>query len=187
MVVKKELQNTLKDKYGINKNISDVLDREECEQLLQILESEPSAVKLVESYAQKNASLGNNNAYYSRMRNQAERKLEDTKAEYDKLHDSITKLENKKKELEQNRQKLEAEMQNIILGNEQLADKVETLKLKNEGLTKVNDDLKQENRSLKNIIDSIRLKLAQDTHELLQLDNSEIKAALVKLFKWTLG
>ncbi|MFM6004193.1 MAG: hypothetical protein ACKPB7_13115, partial [Sphaerospermopsis kisseleviana] len=62
MVSKSQVQTVLKQKYGINKNISDVLDKEECERLLTILEDEPIAVKLIESFAEKNSSLGKNNA-----------------------------------------------------------------------------------------------------------------------------
>jgi len=82
MASKDELQTVLKSKYGINKNISQPLNLEECTELLYVLNREPGAAKLVESFAQKNSTLGDNNRHYGRLREQSERKLESVKAEY---------------------------------------------------------------------------------------------------------
>ena len=56
MTSKDELQTALKEKFGVNKNISQPLSKEECERLLNLLYSEASAAKLVSSYADKNSS-----------------------------------------------------------------------------------------------------------------------------------
>lgn len=194
MASKDELQNILKAKFGINKNVSQSLSREECEELLNLLYREPSAVKLVSSYADKNSSLGRNNATYARARNQAERKFEALQVEYRQLEDSIQNievakvaLESRKKLLEQEQRKLEADIQNLSSKNQALASKVQTLTSQNDELTVANTQLKKENKDLKNIVDQIRLRLARDTKLLLQYEDSEIRKALIRLFQWTLG
>lgn len=100
MASKDELQNILKAKFGINKNVSQSLSKEECEELLNLLFREPSAAKLVSSYADKNSSLGRNNATYARAKNQAERKFEALQVEYRQLEDSIQNIEVAKVALE---------------------------------------------------------------------------------------
>ncbi len=80
MAAKDELQNALKENFRINKNISQPLNKEECERLLALLYREPSAAKLVESYADKNSSLRGNNANLGRRREQAKRQFEDLQA-----------------------------------------------------------------------------------------------------------
>ena len=77
MASKNELQNVLKEQFGINKNISQPLNQEECEKLLNLLSREPSAVKLINSFADKNSNLANNNANFGRARSRAEAKFED--------------------------------------------------------------------------------------------------------------
>jgi TusA-related sulfurtransferase len=54
MASKGQLQTILMEKYGINKNISAALNKEECEQIIEILDNEPITVKLIESFAEKN-------------------------------------------------------------------------------------------------------------------------------------
>lgn len=194
MASKDELQNTLKEKYGINKNISQTLNKEECEQLLHILASEPSAVKLAEAFALKNSNLGRNNAFYSRMRNQAESKLTILQEEHRELEESIKTLEaskglleDKKKQLEQDREKLETEIQRLSARNNTLDTKVKKLALEKDELVEVNDELKRDNKQLKNLVDAIRLKLAVDVKKLMQYEDSEIRKALAKWFKGTQG
>jgi chromosome segregation ATPase len=183
-----------KEKYGINKNISNSLSQEECLALLSVLNSESSAAKLVEAYAEKNSSLAKNNAYYGRMRSQAERKLEATKNEYQKLEESIKSieedkinLERRRKQLEQERAALEAEVQTLSSTNNALASKVQVLTTQNDELVEANTQLKKDNKDLKNIVDQIRLRLARDTKLLLQYEDSEIRKVLIRLFSWTLG
>ncbi|MDM9379822.1 hypothetical protein QUB80_03810 [Chlorogloeopsis sp. ULAP01] len=194
MASKDELQNSLKEKYGINKNISQSLAKEECERLLDVLNHEPSTVKLIESFAQKNSNLGKNNAYFSRMRSQAEKKLESLQKEHQDLEKSIKtledskqELENKKKQLENERIELEADIKSLSLENNSLASKVQNLTSQNDELIDANEQLKKDNKDLKNIVDQIRLRLARDTKLLLKYEDSEIKKALIRLFSWTLG
>ena len=47
--------------------------------------------------------------------------------------------------------------------------------------------LKKDNKELKNVVDQIRLRLARDTKMLLQYEDSEIRKALIRMFRWTLG
>ncbi len=194
MTSKQELQNTLKEKYGINKNISQSLSQEECERLLFILSTEPSAIKIVDSFVDKNSSLGKNNALFGKMRNQAEKKLETLKSEYYELEQTIQgietdklALEEKKKQLEQERFKLESEVKGLATEITTLETKVKKLNYENTELFGANQQLQKDNKDLKNLVDRIRLQLAQNTKQLLQYEDSEIRKALVKLFKWTLG
>lgn len=194
MTSKDELQTVLKSKYSINKNISQPLTLEECTRLLYLLEHEVGAAKLVESFAQKNSTLGDNNRIYGRMREHSERKLESVKAEYLELEDSIKKLEeskttleSKRQQLEQEKKNLESEIQNLSSDNLNLSTKVDQLTSNNNELLEANDELKKDNKSLKNIVDAIRLRLARDTNELLKYEDNELRKALIRLFKWTLG
>jgi chromosome segregation ATPase len=194
MASKDEFQDALKKKFGVNKNISQPLSKKECERLLALLYSEPSAAKLVESYADKNSSLGRNNANYARARNQTERKFEALQAEYFQLEKSIesieeanTDLEKRKRLLEEEQRKLEAEVQSLSSKNQSLSSKLQILGTQNHELTVANTQLKKENKDLKNIVDQIRLRLARDTKALLQYEDSEIRKAVITLFKWTLG
>lgn len=194
MSSKNEFQTLLKEQYGINKNISQSLTKEECERLLEILSREPSTVRLVESFAQKNSSLGQNNAYFSRMRSQAEKKLENLQREYYDLEKSIHEIERSKQVLEQKkhtleaeRRRLEVELEEISAQNNSLAVKVQDLTSKNDELTIANEELKKDNKNLKNIVDQIRLRLARDTKLLLEYEDSEIRKALIRILRWTLG
>ena len=194
MASKKELQNILKEKYGINKNISQPLDTENCEQLLAILQSQPSAAKLVNCFVSKNSALSQNNRNFSQLRSQAEKKLQSLQAEYTQLEKSITdleqskgKLDSRKQQLSQEHQALEAEISKLSAQNQTMAAKVQTLTLQNDDLIQANDQLKKDNKELKNIVDQIRLRLARDTKKLLQYEDSEIRKALIRLFRWTLG
>lgn len=194
MASKDELQSKLKDQYGINKNISQALSREECETLLLLLDREPSAAKLVDAYARKNANLGSNNAVYARMRNQAERKLETLQAEYADLEASIqtlesskTTLETLKKQLEQEQATLKDKIQTLSTENQTLESKVGILTTQNDQLIEANDQLKRDNKALKNYIDAIKLRLAKDTKMLLQYEDNQLRKAVIRLFRWTLG
>ncbi|NJR62876.1 MAG: hypothetical protein HC769_31265 [Cyanobacteria bacterium CRU_2_1] len=194
MATKDELQNTLKERFGINKNISQPLSKEECEEILNLLYREPSTAKLIGSYADKNNSLGRDNATYGRARSRAERRFEVLKAEYLQLEESIKSIEATKADLEskksflvEEQRNLEAEIQSLSSRNQTLTSKVQTLTTQNDELTEANTQLKKENKDLKNIVDQIRLRLARDTKLLLQYEDSEIRKALIRLFRWTLG
>lgn len=194
MTSKDELQNALKVKYGINKNISQALSKDECERLLLLLISEPSTARLIESFVEKNSSLGRNNAFFGRLRNQAEKRLETLQAEYSALEEAIKDiedskltLEDRKKQLEEDRAKLEAEVTTLSSEVTTLGNKVKKLNAENTELAGANEQLKKDNKDLKNLVDAIRLRLAKDTKLLLQYEDSEIRKALIRLFMWTLG
>jgi len=194
MASKAELQAALKEKFGINKNVSQPLSQEECEKLLDLLHQEPSMVRLVVSYSNKNFTLGRNNANYSRAHKQAERKLETLQADYLQLEQSIASMEAAKKDLkirkgslEAGQKKLEIEVQMLSSKNQSLDSTMQTLTTQNDELNIANSQLKKENKNLKNIVDQIRLRLARDTKELLQYEDSEIRKAVIRLFRWTLG
>jgi chromosome segregation ATPase len=194
MASKNELQDILKSKHNINKGISDPLNLEECERLLDVLEIEIGTAKLVQSFAQKNSELSGRSRSLGLRRSNAESKLESVQAEYRELEDSIrqieaskTTLENKKRQLDQEKQDLESQIQTLSSENLSLATRVDALAANNNELLEANDRLKKDNKSLKNIVDAIRLRLARDTNELLKYEDNELRKALIRLFKWTLG
>jgi hypothetical protein len=71
--------------------------------------------------------------------------------------------------------------------NQQLSARVKELEVDNRSLTKVNTELKKDNKSLKNIVDSIRLQLAKDMKGVLKNQDSDLRQAILKLFKSTQG
>lgn len=194
MPSKNELQVILKKQYGINKNISQPLNIEDCEQLAAILKDHPSTVKLVNSFVSKNSDLSQNNRHYGQLRSQAEKKLKAVQAEYDKLENQIAALEQVKETLNGRKQALsdeskalEVEIEKLTVQNQNLASTVQTLTTHNDELLEANEQLKKDNKDLKNVVDQIRLRLARDTKMLLQYEDSEIRKALIRLFRWTLG
>jgi chromosome segregation ATPase len=194
MASKDDLQAVLKSKYGINKNISQPLEREDCERLLELLDREAGAVKLVESFAQKNSALSGNNRSQGSRRELAERKFRSLETEYRELESAIQQLEsskltleNRKQQLEQEKERLESEIQDLSSKNLSLTTKVDDLAATNDELLEANDQLKKDNKSLKNVVDAIRLRLARDTNELLKYEDNELRKALIRMFKWTLG
>ncbi|NJL88020.1 MAG: hypothetical protein HC886_21895 [Leptolyngbyaceae cyanobacterium SM1_1_3] len=194
MPEEKQLQDRLKAEYGINKNVSKALTEEECKELEQSLQSQPSLVKLVESLVAKNQELGKNNANIGRQNGQSKKKLEALQVEHQKLENTIAKLEksngssrDRRDKLSQEQQQLAAQIQQLTTENKNLFGKVQTLTTQNDQLTDANEILKKDNKDLKNIVDQIRLRLARDTQALLQYEDSEIRRALIRLFRWTLG
>ena len=194
MPSKKELQTILKDKYGINKNISQSLAVEDCEQVLAILQQEPSTVKLVDSFAEKNTDLSKNNRHFGLLRTNAEKKFQKLQSEYQQLETQIAAMEQAKKGLIDRKQiiaketqNLEAEIKRLSAEKQHLSSKVQTLTTYNDELVEANTQLKKDNKELKNVVDQIRLRLARDTKMLLQYEDSEIRKALIRLFRWTLG
>ncbi|MGF1498183.1 MAG: hypothetical protein ACFB8W_15375 [Elainellaceae cyanobacterium] len=194
MPSKSELQNILKEEYGINKNISQPLSVEDCEKLMMLLREQPSVARLTESFISKNTDLSKNNRHYGQLRSQAEKKLETLKSEYQQLEKSIAemekskgKLNSRKQELSQEHQALEAEIRKLSQQNQELDSKVKSLSTRNDELFEANEQLKKDNKDLKNLVDQIRLRLARDTKLLLQYEDSEIRKVLIRLFRWTLG
>jgi hypothetical protein len=93
MASKQKLQDILKEKYGINKNISQTLNTEELERIVSILEKEPSVIKLVEAFSEKNQNLWKNNANLGRRRSQAEKEKSQIEREKEDLHEVKLDLE----------------------------------------------------------------------------------------------
>jgi uncharacterized protein (DUF3084 family) len=191
---KNQLQTVLKENYGINKNLTQSLSLEDCENLLMLLNNYPSAEKLIESFVEKNNELSQNNRYYGQRRSQAEKRLDQLQTEYQKTQQSIAELEkenealrNRKGSLSNEQKQLEAEIVELTSKNQSLSSKVQTLTTKNDELIEANDQLKRDNKELKNIVDQIRLRLARDTKMLLQYEDSELRKAMIRLFRWTLG
>ncbi|NEP63849.1 MAG: hypothetical protein F6K31_44320 [Symploca sp. SIO2G7] len=194
MPTKNDFQDTLKEKYSINKNITQPLSAVECEEFLALLESKPSAIKLVESFVAKNEELSRNNRNYGQQRSQVQKKLKSLQVEHEKLEKEIKELEtsngslgDRKSQLSQEHQELEAQIQQLSSENKTLSSKVQSLTTHNDELVDANEKLKKDNKDLKNVVDQIRLRLARDTKMLMQYEDSEIRKALIRLFRWTLG
>jgi chromosome segregation ATPase len=194
MQSKSDLQTILKDRYGINKNVTQALSRDECEQLLILLNDKPAARNLVAAFIQKNHELSNNNRALGKRRENATKKLEQLTREYQRLEASIAKQEEKNETLAQRKvllAKEEAELQQKIeeltQRNQRLESRVQTLTTHNDELVDANERLQKDNKALKNILDQIRLRLARDIDELLRYEDSELRKAMIRLLKWTLG
>lgn len=194
MATKKQLQETLKQQYGINKNISQELSTDNCERLLALMDQEPSILELVASFADKNVELGKNNQRFGQQRSQAERQLKKAKAEYEKLQQSVAEAESrndglreKRGDLDKEQAALQQRINALQARNQQLSGTVQTLEKKTEELSDVNEVLKKDNKALKNLVDQIRLKLAIDIKQLMRYEDSEIRKAAARLFKWTQG
>ncbi|OUC13430.1 MAG: hypothetical protein B0A82_17365 [Alkalinema sp. CACIAM 70d] len=160
MPSKDEIQSTLKNKYGINKNITQPLSKEDCERLLYLLSREDSAVKLVQSYASKNASLGSNNAAFGRARSQAEHKLEVLKAEYLELEKSVSSIEDAK---------LTLETRKVVLEEERKALELEVSKRK---------AVLEEERKALELEMAKRKAVLEEERKALELEMAKRKAAL---------
>ena len=117
MPSKSDLQAALKAKYGINKNITQPLSLQDCEDLLVLLQTQPSAAKLVDSFIAKNNELGNNNRNFGQQRSRAEGKLKALQVEHRKLEIAIADLEaanasmgNRRSQLSEEQRKLKQQM-----------------------------------------------------------------------------
>lgn len=194
MASKQELQTELKMQHGINKNISQALSTDECVELLSALQQQASVRKITESFAAKNLDLGNSNRHYGQLSGNATKKLQAAKEDYERLEQQLTAMEEAKANLQKRKQgitaetqKLESEIEQLSESNQALESKVQTLTTHNDELLEANTHLKKDNKELKNIVDQIRLRLARDTQKLLEYEDSEIRKALIRLFRWTLG
>jgi chromosome segregation ATPase len=187
MATKNDLQNILKNKHSINKNITQSLSIEECEDLLSLLESQSSVTKLVNSFIGKNEELSQNNRNIGKQRAEAQKKQQRLEKEIIELEKANNLRDNRKEELLKKQQELDQNIQELVTKNEELVSKVQFLTTQNDELIDVNEKLKKDNKDLKNIVDQIRLRLARDTKMLLEYEDSEIRKALIRLFRWTLG
>ncbi|MEA5505057.1 hypothetical protein VB735_18480 [Halotia wernerae UHCC 0503] len=87
----------------------------------------------------------------------------------------------------QERERYETIIQNLSGEKKLLEVQFQNINSQNNDLIKVNDQLKKDNKDLKNIIDGIKLQLTIDIKRLLQYEDSEIRQALIKMFKSILG
>ncbi|MEH2072542.1 MAG: hypothetical protein V7K47_31070 [Nostoc sp.] len=97
------------------------------------------------------------------------------------------KVEQLKKYQKQQNEKYETDIKSLTDTNRVLEMKIKNITTQNHELMQVNDQLKKDNKALKNLIDEIKLKLAINTKKLLQYKDSEIRQALIIMFKSTLG
>ncbi|QQE66213.1 hypothetical protein GFS31_29110 [Leptolyngbya sp. BL0902] len=194
MPSKSDLQALLKDRYGINKNVSQALSPEDCEQLLSLLRDRPAARGLVAAFIQKNNELSNNNRALGQRRSQAEKRLERLTQDCQRLEAAVAKQEERnqnlahyKEELAQEESELQRKIEALNQQNQALASKVQTLTTRNDELIDANERLQKDNKALKNILDQIRLRLARDIDELLRYEDSELRKAMIRVLRWTLG
>jgi chromosome segregation ATPase len=206
---KSALQDVLKDKHKINKDISQNLTAEECRQLVELLSNGNTGLeKLLTAYAGKTSDLRGNNISLGKLRASAENKAEKLQREYQELQNRIKAiednnvvpggrkklLENEAKELEQQIGKLQAENQLLTTTVKKFdADKIlltednHELKKDNRELTEANHELKKDNKRLKNLVDAIRLHLSRDVKDMLGKKDGELRKALAKSYKSILG
>ncbi len=185
---KNDIQTMLKEKHNINKNISEDLTEDECRQLVSMLsQGNLGLEKLLASYAEKNGTLGKNNAFYGRQRSSAEKKAIQLQQECDELQITIAQLGDRKANLSSEHQELVQQIETLEGQNFQLSAKVKNLNSSNHELTEVNHELKKDNKRLKNLVDAIRLNLSKNFKSILGSDDSEIRKALAKLYKSLLG
>ena len=192
---KAELQNILKDRYRINKNISQDLTTAECRQLINILSTESQGLeKLLTAFAEKNSNLGRNNANLGRQRSIAQKRVERLQVEFQELQQTIEQiesnkllLESRKCQLEQESAQLERQIESLQTQTKQLDLKVTALDANNHQLTQVNHELKQDNKRLKNLVDAIRLNLSKNIKGILGKEDGEIRKALAKMYKSIIG
>ncbi len=179
MGTKKRLQDKLSEEYGINKNITAALSQEECANLLLILQNEPSVLSLVASFSSKNRELGRNNSRYGTQRSQAEKKLAKIQAENQALQQSI------QDGLDKEPRELQARLQALETRNQQLIGTLQTLESSNQNLSEANAELQKDNKALKNLVDKLKLRLALDLKQLMKYEDSELRKAAARIFRWT--
>ncbi len=179
MDTKKQLQYKLKNEYLINIGVTDDLSQEECANLLLILQNEPSVLSLVTSFSTKNLELGNKNRHHGLRRSQAEKKLAKSQTENQVLQQSI------QDGLGKEPRGLQARLQALETSNQQLIGTVQTLESSNQHLSKANAELQKDNKALKNLVDKIKLRLALDLKQLMKYEDSEIRKATARIFRWT--
>ncbi|OUL30429.1 hypothetical protein BV372_21920 [Nostoc sp. T09] len=97
------------------------------------------------------------------------------------------KIDQLNKSHQQEKEKYEAEIQSLSAKNKFLDSQLQTINFQHNQVIQLNDQLKKDNKALKNLVDAIKLKLAIDTKRLLQYEDSEIRKAVINMFKSTLG
>ncbi|UKO96663.1 hypothetical protein [Nostoc sp. UHCC 0870] len=126
----------------------------------------------------------------NRQRLQAAQKGMVTKKnkEIERTHQEYTaKINQLNQSYQQEQEKYTYEVQNLLDTNKVLETKLKNANIQNSELVQANKQLQNDNKVLKNLIDEIKLKLAINTKQLLQYEDSEIRKALIHMFKSTLG
>ncbi|MGK7910202.1 MAG: hypothetical protein AB4050_01785 [Synechococcus sp.] len=174
MATKNTYQNTLKKDFGINKNISEALTEEQCKELLERLQNDDGTLNLVRSFIGKNKELSKNNSQYGRQREDAKRKLEALRIEFD----------NYKAADDGGKETVPVELTEDMKA---LQDENTQLKLELSALKANNDDLMRDNRHLSNLVNLIKLRTTQGIRKMISGPDSEVKRELAKFLESTLG
>jgi regulator of replication initiation timing len=196
MAVKAELQNILKERYGINKNISQPLSSLECQQLITLLSSETGVAKVVESFIDKNKELTTKNQQLGKRVVKAEKEVdfEQERVEVLKNELKLARMELQNRQGGVNPIQDLSQESSIENGVPMLTERLKMLEREmtvltsdNKKLVEVNDDLKKDNNEMKNIVDAIRLRFSLEVEQVLKSDNSGIRRAITQMYKSVLG
>lgn len=96
-----DVADKLKQTYGINKNISNSLNREQKEELLLLLENNETILNLTRSFVTKNNELARNNRQFGKQRETARRKWIDEQERNNDLNTEVSQLKYELRELKQ--------------------------------------------------------------------------------------
>ena len=94
-----DIAEELKQVYGINKNISSSLSKEQKEELLLLLENNETILNLTRSFVTKNNELAKNNRQYGKQRETAKRNLVDEQERNNDLNNQVSQLKYELREL----------------------------------------------------------------------------------------
>lgn len=94
-----DVAQQLKEIYGINKNITKRLSKNQKEELLLLLADNETVLDLVQSFVAKNNELANNNRKYGKQRETAKRNLVDEQERNNELNTQVSQLKYELKEL----------------------------------------------------------------------------------------
>lgn len=200
-VTKQELQGILKDRYGINKEISKSLSVDECRCFITLLSSDASAIKIVNALIAKNRELAVNNQQLGRRYSkELEKKEEELKKEKEKAQLLQNELQlarmenngqngtaNQENNPSQGRGILENRIATLAAQAEALEKQMTSLAGDNQKLVEVNDDLKKDNRDMKNIVDAIRLRFSLEIEQIMEQDDAQLRQAILKMYQSVLG
>ncbi|AUS99737.1 hypothetical protein CLI64_04660 [Nostoc sp. CENA543] len=126
----------------------------------------------------------------NRQRLQASQKGMVTKKnkEIERTHQEYTaKINGLNQSYQKEQEKYATQIQHLSNTNKVLETQLQNANTQNNELVKANQQLQKDNKDLKNIIDGIKLKLTMNIKQLLQYEDSEIRKALIHMFKSTLG
>ncbi|GEM_PF-3510285 len=87
-----ELATHLKKVYGINRNIAQILTKEQKEELLFLLVENKTVLTLVETFVQKNQEISQNNRQFGRQRERVKKELEVSKSKNQELLQELSSM-----------------------------------------------------------------------------------------------